>query len=168
MKGAGGLQDILECQKQKSDEQTLVEVELIINGKRNRMSLGKFKELLFKEEKPVIINNISTIINNDDYKEKYGIEMIQEFIDYWTEMMPNGKKQRWQKEKAFDVNRRLITWSKRDYNGLFKEHKVQLEKRRQDEYLRQADQDAFMTPEEQKLGLVKLTQGLFKNANEEV
>ena len=150
----------------KIDKQTLVEVELIINGKRKRMSLGKFKELLFKEEKPVIINNISTIINNDEYEEKYGIEMIQEFIDYWTEMMPNGKKQRWEKEKAFDVNRRLITWSKRDYNGLYKEHKVQLEKRKQDEYLKNAEEDAYMTPEEQKLELGKLTQGFFKNVKE--
>ena len=144
----------------------MVEIELIINGKRKRMSLGKFKELLFKEEKPVIRNNISTIINNDDYREKYGIEMIQEFIDYWTEMMPNGKKQRWQKEKAFDINRRLINWAKRDYNSLYKEHKVQLEKLRQDEYLRQAEKDAYMTPEEQKLEISNITGGLFGDAKE--
>ena len=130
------------------------------------MSLGKFKELLFKEEKPVIRNNISTIINNDDYKEKYGIEMIQEFIDYWTEMMPNGKKQRWEKQKAFDASRRLITWAKRDYNGLYKEHKVQIEKVRQERYLRKAEKESYMTPEEQKLELSKLTKGLFDNAKE--
>ena len=130
------------------------------------MSLGKFKELLFKEEKTVIKTSISTIINNDDYKERYGVDMVQEFIDYWTEMMPNGKKQRWQKQKAFDVNRRLITWAKRDYNGLYKEHKVQLEKIRQDEYLRQAEKEAYMTPEEQKLEVSNITKGLFSNAKE--
>ena len=144
----------------------MVEIDLIINGKRKRMSLGKFKELLFKEEKPVIKTSISTIINNDDYKERYGFDMVQEFIDYWTEMMPNGKKQRWQKQKAFDVNRRLITWAKRDYNGLYKEHKVQLEKIRQDEYLRQAEKEAYMTPEEQKLEVSNITKGLFSNAKE--
>ena len=144
----------------------MVEIDLIINGKRKRMSLGKFKELLFKEEKTVIKTSISTIINNDDYKERYGVDMVQEFIDYWTEMMPNGKKQRWQKQKAFDVNRRLITWAKRDYNGLYKEHKVQLEKIRQDEYLRQAEKEAYMTPEEQKLEVSNITKGLFSNAKE--
>ena len=166
MKDVGGLKDILGCQTQKLDEQTMVEIDLIINGKRKRMSLGKFKELLFKEEKPVIKTSISTIINNDDYKERYGVDMVQEFIDYWTEMMPNGKKQRWQKQKAFDVNRRLITWAKRDYNGLYKEHKVQLEKIRQDEYLRQAEKEAYMTPEEQKLEVSNITKGLFSNAKE--
>ena len=92
------------------------------------------------------------------------MEMIQEFVDYWTEMMPNGKKQRWQKQKAFDVNRRIIAWAKRDYNGLYKEHKFQLERIRQDEYLREAEKNAYMTPEEQKEQLAELAGGLFKNA----
>ena len=131
------------------------------------MSLGKFKELLFKEEKPVIKTSISTIINNDDYKERYGVEMIQEFIDYWTEMMPNGKKQRWQKQKAFDVNRRLIAWGKRDYNGLYKEHKYQLEKKRQDDYLREATEKVSEEESErQKEEIKKMTQGIFVNVKE--
>ena len=114
-------------------------VEVVINQKRIKLNLNEFKQLLFREEKqPIIKTSISDIINNNEYKRKYGIEMIQEFVDYWTEMLPNGKKQRWQKQKAFDVNRRLIAWAKRDYNGLYKEHKFQLEKIRQDEYLKQA------------------------------
>ena len=143
-------------------------VEVVINQKRIKLNLNEFKQLLFREEKPVIKNNISTIINNDDYKEKYGIDMIQEFMDYWTETMTNGKKRRWQKEKAFDVNRRLITWAKRDYNGLYKEHKVQLEKIKQEEYYKRAEEDAYMTPEEQKSKIAKITSGLFRNVNEEV
>ena len=144
-------------------------VEVVINQKRISLNLKQFKDLLFREEKkPVIRNNISDIINNDEYKRKYGSEMIQEFVDYWTEMLPNGKKQRWQKQKAFDVNRRIIAWAKRDYNGSYKEHKFQLEKIKQDEYLRQAERDAFMTPEEQKEKLSEIVGGLFTNVSKEV
>ncbi len=158
----GGLKDILECPNLKLDEQIMVEV--VINQNTIRLNLNEFKQLLFREEKrPIIKNNISDIINNEEYKRKYGIEMIQEFVDYWTEMLPNGKKQRWQKQKAFDVNRRIIAWAKRDYNGLYKEHKFQLEKIRQDEYLREAEKKAIMTPEEQRQKIKEITGGLFKN-----
>jgi hypothetical protein len=165
MKIIGGLKDILECQNLKLDEQIMVEV--VINQKRIKLNLNEFKQLLFREEKkPVVRNNISDIINNDEYKRKYGSDMVQEFVDYWTEMLPNGKKQRWQKQKAFDINRRIIAWAKRDYNGSYKEHKFQLEKIKQDEYLKQAEKDAFMTPEEQKEQLAEILGGLFTNVKE--
>ena len=163
-KTIGGLKDILECPNLKLDEQIMVEV--VINQNTIRLNLNEFKQLLFREEKrPIIKNNISDIINNEEYKRKYGMEMIQEFVDYWTEMLPNGKKQRWQKQKAFDVNRRIIAWAKRDYNGLYKEHKFQLEKIRQDEYLREAEKKAIMTPEEQRQKIKEITGGLFKNVS---
>ena len=163
-KTIGGLKDILECPNLKLDEQIMVEV--VINQNTIRLNLNEFKQLLFREEKrPIIKNNISDIVNNEEYKRKYGMEMIQEFVDYWTEMLPNGKKQRWQKQKAFDVNRRIIAWAKRDYNGLYKEHKFQLEKIRQDEYLREAEKKAIMTPEEQRQKIKEITGGLFKNVS---
>ena len=163
-KAIGGLKDILECPNLKLDEQIMVEV--VINQSTIKLNLNEFKQLLFREEKrPIIKNNISDIINNEEYKRKYGMEMIQEFVDYWTEMLPNGKKQRWQKEKAFDVNRRIIAWAKRDYNGLYKEHKFQLERIRQDEYLREAKKKAIMTPEEQRRKIKEITGGLFKNVS---
>ena len=106
-KAIGGLKDILECPNLKLDEQIMVEV--VINQSTIKLNLNEFKQLLFREEKrPIIKNNISDIINNKEYKRKYGMEMVQEFVDYWTEMLPNGKKQRWQKEKAFDVNKKAI------------------------------------------------------------
>ena len=61
------------------------------------------------------------------------------------------------------MNRRIIAWAKRDYNGLYKEHKFQLEKIRQDEYLREAEKKAIMTPEEQRQKIKEITGGLFKN-----
>ena len=165
MKTIGGLKDILECPNLKLDEQIMVEV--VINHKRIKFNLNEFKQLLFREEKqPIIKTSISDSISYNEYKRKYGIEMIQEFVDYWTEMLPNGKKQRWQKQKAFDVNRRLIAWAKRDYNGLYKEHKFQLEKIRQDEYLKQAEKQAYLTPEEQGKKLKEIVGGLFTNVKE--
>lgn len=37
---------------------------------------------------------------------------FREFISYWQEKSPRGRKMRWEKEKVFDVNRRLRTWFK--------------------------------------------------------
>ena len=169
MKNIGGLKDILECPNLKLDEQ--ITVEVVINQKRIKLNLNEFKQLLFREEKqPIIKTSISEIINNKDYRMKYGVDMIQEFIDYWTETLPNGKKQRWQKQKAFKVDIRLKGWAKRDYNGLFKEHKYQLEKIKQDEYLRKAkeraEKEGVMDPDEQRRQIAKITKGLFTNVKE--
>jgi len=44
-----------------------------------------------------------------DYKPE-NLQHKQEFLDYWTEKNSNGKKERWQMEKVFDVKRRFKTW----------------------------------------------------------
>lgn len=35
---------------------------------------------------------------------------IKKFHDYWTELNGSGTKQKWQTEKTFQVERRLVTW----------------------------------------------------------
>ena len=42
--------------------------------------------------------------------DKYNEEMLNEFYDYWTEMNLNGRKMRFEKEKTFDLGRRLARW----------------------------------------------------------
>ena len=37
-------------------------------------------------------------------------KQIQKFCLYWTEPTQDGKRQRWQIEKTFEVRRRLATW----------------------------------------------------------
>lgn len=32
------------------------------------------------------------------------------FCNYWMELTPGGKKQRWQTQKTFEIRRRLVTW----------------------------------------------------------
>jgi len=51
------------------------------------------------------------------YIETYGEPMIKKFFLYWTEKKPKGKKMRFEMEKVFDIQRRLITWNDRNFNN---------------------------------------------------
>jgi hypothetical protein len=177
-KSAGGLKDISECRTKKLDEPTTaVSVKVIINGKENLISLNDFKALLFddvKEEPIVKLSGAKKVLSsfydlvdtpdNKEYRELYGQSMLIEFADYWTEMLPSGKKQRWQKERAFDIGRRLKTWAKRDYSGHWRKHKEDRINKEQEEYYKKASERAeqFMSPEEQSKEIKRLTKGLFK------
>ena len=44
--------------------------------------------------------------------DKYGKDMCNQFGLYWLEKTPKGRKYRFEKEKVFDVPRRLATWAK--------------------------------------------------------
>lgn len=50
------------------------------------------------------------------YMEQYGKALIREFFDYWTEHNENGKKMRFEKEKTFEISRRLARWKKNNSN----------------------------------------------------
>ena len=43
-------------------------------------------------------------------------DVLKNFSDYWTEKSPRGSKMRFEKEKVFDVSRRLATWSRNNFN----------------------------------------------------
>lgn len=50
------------------------------------------------------------------YLETYGKDMLNDFFFYWTEKSQNGKQMRFEKQKFFDVKRRLVTWSKNNFS----------------------------------------------------
>lgn len=52
---------------------------------------------------------ISKLIENG-MPENIARGEIQRFVDYWIELNPTGKKQRWEMQKTFEVQRRLATW----------------------------------------------------------
>ena len=45
--------------------------------------------------------------------EQLAKKELNKFLMYWTEPDGTGKKQRWEKEKVFEMNRRLATWFSR-------------------------------------------------------
>lgn len=49
------------------------------------------------------------------YEEKYGIEMIERFFNYWSEKTTSGKERmRKECEKFFETGKRLATWNRKD------------------------------------------------------
>ena len=109
------------------------------------------------------VNNVNNIITNKEYLEKYGYNMLKAFVDYWTEKNSRGKKMKYQMEKTFDIDKRLNTWSKNDYDGYYKEHKQNLINKEQDEYLKKASENAYR-PDDQREMTMDYIKGIGKKA----
>lgn len=66
-------------------------------------------------------NKVNTLQSNyllewNRIAEEIKFTDIDRFIDYWTEKSPNGRKMRWQKQKTFDVKRRMTRWALNNYS----------------------------------------------------
>ena len=48
------------------------------------------------------------------FNETYPRPMLAEFYDYWTEVKEGGRKMRFEKEKTFEIAKRLARWKKND------------------------------------------------------
>lgn len=48
------------------------------------------------------------------FGEIYPRPMLAEFYDYWTEVKEGGRKMRFEKEKTFEIAKRLARWKKND------------------------------------------------------
>jgi hypothetical protein len=51
------------------------------------------------------------------YFETYGKDMLNDFYLYWTEHGIKDKKLRFEKERTFGLERRLLTWSKNNFGN---------------------------------------------------
>jgi len=49
---------------------------------------------------------------------KYPEKMLNDFILFWTESNPNGKKLKFEMRDTFDIGRRLVTWSGKEFNQI--------------------------------------------------
>lgn len=59
-----------------------------------------------------VINKFKLEVNT--FLNIYTEEMLEEFIDYWTETNKSKTKFRYELQKTFDISRRLKTWNKND------------------------------------------------------
>ena len=82
------------------------------------------QEILNQENQQLLNTNnnkVNTLQSNyildwNDIALEINFNDLDAFIDYWTEKSPLGKKMRWQKQKTFDVKRRMQRWQRNNYN----------------------------------------------------
>jgi hypothetical protein len=72
----------------------------------------KMNEFLisFSEQNEKFKNLVLAIADRWKIPEDQIIREIEKFINHWTEKTRDGKKQRWETERTFEVQRRLTTW----------------------------------------------------------
>ena len=70
-----------------------------------------YKDQSLERRKQVFYNSLK------QYVKEYGPKMVRSFYDYWSESDRAPKpKMKFEKEKTWETKKRLITWSKKDYN----------------------------------------------------
>ena len=74
------------------------------------------REDKIKEDKINSLQTRSQIFKDSllDFKNKYQVNMLKEFYNYWTEPNQSKSKMRFELQKTWSVERRLETWAKRE------------------------------------------------------
>ncbi|HPC36729.1 MAG TPA: replication protein [Candidatus Marinimicrobia bacterium] len=111
----------VQTDRESVTKQTEKSVTKHSDTKEKKETIQK-KECDFDKSLASLFSEIESDFTPEELQHK------QEFLDYWTEKNPNGKKERWQMEKVFDVKRRYQTWLRKSklWSGQTKsDHKAQ-------------------------------------------
>lgn len=109
--------EIERCEKSMEEPEMLCDYEFAMADASN------FQSEIIEHQKAISVLN--SFLNNDIQSRKdkfmekvakftndYPKEMLREFYDYWTEHGENDRKFRMEKEKSFDISKRLARWAK--------------------------------------------------------
>lgn len=97
--------------------------EYAVNNPNVSVELAFLEGMLYKvKEQRISVNE-----RRDEFKKllslyipQYGSVMINEFYEYWSETNANGTKMRFEKEKTWELSKRLKRWTdnnKRRYDN---------------------------------------------------
>jgi len=82
----------------------------IVTDTVNDIVIVKDKVIDIEERKLKFASTLQPFLN------LYGKDMLNTFYQYWIEPSKSGKKLRFEDEKFWDLNRRLITWKEKEKN----------------------------------------------------
>lgn len=54
----------------------------------------------------------------------YSKEMLRDFFNYWAQVNEGGTKMHWEKQKTFEIARRLATWKRNNYGKSSSEQRM--------------------------------------------
>jgi len=100
-KGAKAMQEKSKAKANRNQTETKPKPNVNVNDNVNvNVNVEERKNKFF-----------DTIKNINDEARILSQEELKKFGDYWVEKNPKGRKMRFEKEKVFDISRRLKTWS---------------------------------------------------------
>lgn len=68
-------------------------------------------------QKPNLTERVKSFRNRvNSYASEYPQRMLEDFIDYWSEVSDNGKKMKFEKQKTWNLSLRLKRWKRNDFN----------------------------------------------------
>ena len=92
-------------------------IDISSTTKNSLITVVNYKSYQLNEKpKKRNLNTVSNkfLIEVSAFKELYSVEMLEDFVDYWTEPNKSKTKLRYELQKTFDIARRLKTWSKNE------------------------------------------------------
>ncbi len=81
------------------------QTEKPLEEKTNKQLIEEFLELKDTEENKIILNNLY-----EEHDKEFIDDEVKSFCNYWTERTLSGKKQKWELEKTFEIEKRLSYW----------------------------------------------------------
>ena len=92
-------------------------IEYLISETPNLENLNVENQALLNTDSNKV-NTLQTnyIIDWKNIADEINFNDIDNFIDYWTEKSPRGRKMRFEKQKTFDVKRRMQRWMRNNFN----------------------------------------------------
>ena len=80
------------------------------NSENEKTPKEKSEEFFQKKEKQEEL--IQFLVKEKNMPAGMAETRVTEFVQYWTERTQNGKKQKWEMEKTFELSKRLANWFK--------------------------------------------------------
>ena len=77
---------------------------------------GEDKKLSKGVQLTIRANEFFKSLNTSENIAKYGMPMLKDFFDYWSEPNPSNTKMRFELQKTWDLNRRLARWARNNFN----------------------------------------------------
>ena len=145
--------------KRRMEKLDLIKQKRADAGRKGGKSKANTKQVLNKESKVKKnkVNNIKERFNifmKDcfSYQSEFSIDLIKEFVDYWTEPNKSATKMKFELQNTWHTKRRLERWEKNNFNSpktssLDKEleeknKNIKKQSVKLQENIRQADKDA--------------------------
>lgn len=104
--------DDISATKREREYEIETEREREENGDKSptpKQTMQDFIQIV-TEKGEVFENLCSTIAISKGIEIEIVRGQLDEFIEHWTERTPSGKRQKWELQKTFEVQRRLGTW----------------------------------------------------------